>query len=364
VLSDKVPYYILDLLQITPTVHVEGLGRFEAIFHPAMVDLPQNKVKPPYIEPGFTDQEDAAAKYNLGEYIAYATGIDLPTAKDAIRVFARNVQERTANGEMWSIEKFGTFSRSALDNIRFTPDWDAFNLAFNGLETLDIKKEVDTRSQPVYIPPVFEAPVTTPSITPNEPEVNVYSPELLETKLPDTTIDQPVSPIVATDHNDQIDQTTTRLWWSILLSAIVLIAILCAYLAWDILSNRQKLDELKQIYPDTIVTLPPDLETVPSDSTPIAVTPAEVEEPTPIEEVQTPATPATEESCYVIVGAFSESANATRMMERLSSMGYTGEEIKSGALTKVAIVTTCDPSTLQKTLNDARASINPEAWIY
>lgn len=45
-LSDKVPYYILDLLQQAPSVYVEGLGRFEAIFHPALIDLPNARIKP------------------------------------------------------------------------------------------------------------------------------------------------------------------------------------------------------------------------------------------------------------------------------------------------------------------------------
>jgi cell division septation protein DedD len=143
----------------------------------------------------------------------------------------------------------------------------------------------------------------------------------------------------------------------------VLIAILCAYLAWDILSNRHKLDELTQIYPDTTVATPP-VVNAPVDSTPVTVTPVDEPETTPVEETQPQAPIETGESCYVVVGAFSDLSNASRMMERLSSMGYIGEEIKNGALTKVAIKTTCNATTLQKTLNDARASINPEAWIY
>ena len=342
---------------------MEGLGRFEAIFHPAMVDLPQNKVKPPYIEPGFTDEPDAGARHNLGEYMAYATGADLATAKDAIRVFARNVHERTANGEMWSIEKFGTFSRSAMDNIRFTPDWDAFNLSFNGLETLEIKAEVNTQRQPVFVPPVFDEPISSSSLAAKETEVIESPTYIAETKDQETVSDQIAPSIITASQDDQIDQTTTRLWWSILLSAIVLIAILCAYLAWDILSNRHKLDELTQIYPDTTVANPP-VVNAPSDSTPAAITPVDEPDTNSVPAEQPTAPIEDGETCYVVVGAFSDPSNASRMMDRLSDMGYIGEELKNGALTKVAIKTTCDASTLQKTLNDARASINPEAWIY
>ena len=51
------------------------------------------------------------------------------------------------------------------------------------------------------------------------------------------------------------------------------------------------------------------------------------------------------------------------MVARLESMGYVPEEIKGGSLTRVAIKTSCEQGNLQKVLNEARSSINPEAWI-
>jgi hypothetical protein len=64
------------------------------------------------------------------------------------------------------------------------------------------------------------------------------------------------------------------------------------------------------------------------------------------------------------VGAFGNPGNVQRMEERLTSLGYQSEQIQGGQLTKVAIRTSCEKNQLQKVLNEARTSINPESWIY
>lgn len=365
-LSGKVPYYILDLLQITPSVYVEGLGRFEAIFHAASVDLPDNKIKPPYIEPGFSDEATAYNDY-LARYIRFVSGVDTTVASDAILAFADQVRDRTSEGGMWTIEKFGTFSRSSFGNIRFTPDWDAFNLSFSGLETLDIKPKTVYHQAPVYVPPsIPDIEHITSGYRPAEEVTNTTHVEEEVTAVFDSA-----GTVIEAEKQEQpgnsVHETTNRLWWTILLSAIILIAILCAYLAWDIISNRHKLDDLKQIRDGIVTTAPTDTAVEIEDSATIDVTNIPVQEiPTPaVEPVQQvePGVPSGQ-ACYVVVGAFGEQANVTKMMDRLTSMGYTAEELNGGGLNKVAIRTSCDPAVLQKTLNDARASINPEAWIY
>jgi SPOR domain len=364
VLSDKVPYYILDLLQQVPSVYLEGLGRFEAIFHPAVIDLPQARIKPPFVEPGFRDDlEDP--NQTLEAYITYASGPDVGSPKEAIDEFVRKVYDRTTEGQTYLIDKFGTFSRSALGNIRFTPDWDAFNLSFSGLEVLDVKPAAPDYTYPStpYVPPPAEIVSSSVAIeiTP------VTSQDLPLEKTEPTPIATPhIEPQKGSDRIS-IEESTSRLWWIILTSALVLIAVLCAYLAWDILSNRQKLNDLKQIYPDTI-TATRNNETIPpiEDSTAIVQEdqqePQEVvPDPVPVE-TETPA--AGTEPCYVVVGAFTDPVNITKMIERLTSLGYTAEEIKGRSLTRVAIRTSCDQDSLQQLLNEARSNINPEAWIY
>ncbi|HQW04049.1 MAG TPA: SPOR domain-containing protein, partial [Saprospiraceae bacterium] len=68
--------------------------------------------------------------------------------------------------------------------------------------------------------------------------------------------------------------------------------------------------------------------------------------------------------CYVVVGAFTDPTNISKMVDRLTSLGYESELLKGGSLTRVAIRSSCDQEALQKLLNDARSSINPESWIY
>lgn len=355
------PYFILDLLQQTPAVFVHGLGRFEAIFHPAVIDLPADKIKPPYIEPDFQYDLDSPSDI-LPRYIAYATGNQLDVAKDAIAAFVRKVHELTENGMMYPIEKFGTFSRSGTGQIRFTPDWDAFNLSFSGLETISLstpRATSPTAQTYVTLPPVesWTAPeIKEEPIPVIESEQKEKEPEVIESKVHSET---------EATHQDRVDESTTRLWWIILTTAIVLIAVMCAYLAWDIISNRNKLNELRRIYPDTTATtiiqdsiLAPDSIQPITDGEDNQDTAATSEDPKPT------STPEVSSPCFVVVGAFSSAENIKRMSDRLQSLGHTVEEIRGGTLTRVAIRTSCEPSNLQQVLNDARSSINPEAWIY
>lgn len=359
-LSDKVPYYILDLLQQAPSVYVEGLGRFEAIFHPALIDLPNERIKPPYIEPDFKDDPEAPNE-TLANYIRYVSGPEIGSAEKAIAEFVTSVHENTSDGKTYLIEKFGTFSRSSLGNIRFTPDWDAFNLSFSGLEVLDLRKidEVKTTT-PVFVPPpvtydyptVIKEPV---SYVPAEPVAVV---EAIVEAEPATPNEEQIR------HQENINESTSRLWWIILTSALVLIAVLCAYLAWDIISNRKRLNELKQVYPDSSAILKmedsiPTPDTTSINNVPVT-TDTSISEVPPPENIQQP----TSNPCYVVVGAFNDPTNISKMVDRLTSLGYESELLKGRSLTRVAIRSSCDPEVLQKLLNDSRSSINPESWIY
>lgn len=355
--SDKVPYFILDLLQQVPFVYVQGLGRFDAIFHPAVVDIQQSQIKPPHLEPGFSagdhDERDI-----LPTYIYYVTGIDKEEALEHIRQFVSTVHHHVNTTGSYSIEKFGTFSKSAADNLHFTPDWDAFNLSFTGLAILDLHPastvlpEIKEPLIPEVITPVppeiIQVGYDTPSDTNRVTEHELQSPDRVE------------ETIVA---SDKISDSTSRLWWVILATALFLITILCGYLAWDIFSNQNQVNQVIAITNDSLANSSPDIiiidtiavikEELPADTPSVPSPEPTVEVPEPIEN-----------PCYIVVGAFTQSNNVIRMEERLASLGYASEQIKGGSLTRVAIRISCDEATVQKTLNDARSTINPEAWIY
>lgn len=359
-LADKVPYFIIDLLQQVPFVYVHGLGRFEAIFHPAMVDQAHSQIKPPYIEPEFTLNGESSDEI-LAAFIHYVSGIGKTAAENAIHEFVQRIKSNTEEGRTYPIEKFGTFSTSAAGNLRFTPDWDAFNLSFSGLEVVDLKPQIDNQNtvsdfkltpppKPVYTE-VVETPV-------HRIEEIKAEPEIIKEELP------AIDPEKTIRTQIEIDEHSSRLWWMILTIALVLIAVLCAYLAWDIISNRNKLNDFKQIYPDSTAGTSLDDRPYTPDTTPIPVENIPIDEPI-VKEDSNASEIVKEEianPCFVVVGAFSDADNVAKMVDRLKSMGYVSEKINGGALTKVAIKTSCD--SLQKVLNDARSSINPEAWIY
>jgi hypothetical protein len=165
VLSDQVPYFILDLLQQTPSIHVKGLGRFEAIFHPAVMDVPGSRIKPPYVQPAFNEQatdEDSL----LATYIHYTNGAAQEDIEQAIAAFVERVKEHVERNDHYVIDQFGSFSKSSMGSLRFTPDWDAFNLSFSGLEVIDLHPTVEPIkiSPPVVEPYVPIEPIITPEI--------------------------------------------------------------------------------------------------------------------------------------------------------------------------------------------------------
>jgi hypothetical protein len=357
--SEKVPYYILDLLQQVPSVYVPGLGRFDAIFHPAVVDIQHSRIKPPFIEPGFAANEHDAQNI-LPTYMYYVSGVPEEEAKENINEFVDTVHKKVDAGETYAIERFGSFSKSDAGILHFTPDWDAFNLSFIGLDVIDLHplKEKSSTDIPLHVGDTATEPLPAKNIPQYEPpsETNWVTdhelPEAEKIVAEVTPVPEPV-----------ISDSTSRLWWTILASALFLITILCGYLAWDILSNRDKMSRYIAVTNDTLETSSPDViivdtlefieEPLPADT--VEDTLPQVDEKIP-EEIADP--------CFVVVGAFSNADNVTRMENRLKELGYDTELIRGGALTRVAIRTGCDQPTLQKTLNDARSSVNPDSWIY
>ena len=356
--SEKVPYYILDLLQQVPSVYVSGLGRFDAIFHPAVVDIHNSRIKPPHVEPGFE-----AAGHDVSEilpsYMHYVSGMDKKEAAGSIDEFVERVNHHVNAGETYSIEKFGTFSKSSLDVLHFTPDWDAFNLSFRGLEVMDINLPLTSPPPRHEPPPVDFVPEPIPPIIKDS-----YEPATENSWVTDQEYPVPESEAETIEKTDIAD-STSRLWWTILMGALILITILCAYLVWDIISNRKRLNQYIAITNDSLATTTPDIiiiDTLDTIAEEIPVDSQQISEPEPEPEPVIPKS--NEKPCFVVVGAFSNPDNVTRMEARLKELGYAVEQIKGGTLTKVAISTSCDKESLNRTLAEARSGINPEAWIY
>ena len=356
--SEKVPYYILDLLQQVPSVYVPGLGRFDAIFHPAVVDIHNSRIKPPHVEPGFVAL-DHDAENILPTYMHYVSGISEEDAMNSISEFVDRVHHHIQAGESYSIDQFGTFSKSASDIVHFTPDWDAFNLSFIGLDVIDLNPVTEIRHETdSHVKDSTPEPVPAESAILPEPVTDTNW-------VTDQEISEPVREVVEpvpVPSSPVISDSTSRLWWTILATALFLITGLCAYLAWDILSNRDTVNRIIAITNDTLETSSPDVIIV--DTLEVTEEPLPSDTMAPVEPEPEPEPEPVEEPCFVVVGAFSNPDNVVRMEQRLEGMGYESEKITGGSLTRVAIRTTCDQATLQKTLNDARASINPDAWLY
>jgi cell division septation protein DedD len=289
------------------------------------------------------------------------SGVDVNEAKEAITSFVNDVRHHLENAESYTIDKFGTFSLSSSDILHFTPDWDAFNLSFRGLEIIDLQPVTEVIPTPIFSkPPVYTPEFTSQPVKPVEAVTETNDIETnkaaAETEPEIIVLDRP-----------EISEATTRLAWIILTSALILITVLCAYLAWDIMSDRKKIDQLAQLYPDTLVLtnefdIPVKMDSLNTHHDSVPVTPPPVAQPEPAKEpvvAEETGTP-----CFVVVGAFSNPGNVKKMVERLEGLGYKATEITGGSLTRVAIRTSCDKDNLEKILNEARTGINPASWIY
>ncbi|HEX5111863.1 MAG TPA: SPOR domain-containing protein [Saprospiraceae bacterium] len=328
------------------------------------MDVPGSRIKPPYIQPAFNEKETDEDAL-LATYIHYTNGADPAEIDQAIASFVQRVKDHVERNDHYVIDQFGSFSKSSTGGLRFTPDWDAFNLSFSGMEVIDLHPAVEPVkiSPPVVEPYIPIEPIITPEgIAPIKEEIH-------------SVPDRPEIVPVETRHEVIIDETTSRLWWTILATALVLITVLCVYLAWDIFSNRQKLADKVVTKPDTTVQvnptpIPPEaIDTSITQQTPEVTKDTEpVEETAPKPVPETPKAQATQTPdksyCYIIVGAFKDASNVSNMENRLISLGYEVEKIAGGTLTRVAIKSSCDKTILQQTLNDARSKVNPEAWIY
>jgi cell division septation protein DedD len=368
VLSDQVPYYIIDLLQQSPSVDIRGLGRFEAIFHPAVVDNSASQIKPPFLRPGF-EAIDVPQHGLLSQYISYVSGASPSVADQAIDDFVQRVVNETASGQVYEVEQFGAFAKTENNTIRFTPDWDAFNLSFRGLDVIDLQDK-----RPEYKP--AEQEITAPEFS-HADSVVISSPVIASDPIPEPESKINLVPEilpVEPSNRTGIEESTSRLWWIILISALFLITVLCGYLAWDILSNRNKLNDIAAVIPDSTSVAQPGDATQIIDSSVIEVKPLPIDtqelppaeskpDPTPTPPKSEPPK-STGEYCYVVVGAFADPDNITRMEKQLADLGYTSELLKGRTITRVAIRTSCDKDSLHTILNTARATINPEAWIY
>src|SRR5690606_35305418 len=174
----------------------------------------------------------------------------------------------------------------------------------------------------------------------------------------------PVPPV-----EPQYSKAGSKLLWYVLLVAIVLIAGICIWLALDIIQQRAAL--LAGSTPeDTTSTLSEQL--IAEDT--IAMSETDnfmVQEPdenltdtTQTTIIESPEVKPDTSHCYIVVGAFTSDENIQRMMVRLNDMGYTAVKLSGGNLTRVAIQTACERHELQQTLDKARSTIHPEAWIY
>ena len=359
--SEKVPYYILDLLQQVPSVYVQGLGRFDAIFHPAVIDLQQSQIKPPYIQPDFIPRVESEMEI-LPTYIHYVSGVEIDAAKQSIAEFVDDVVRRIDAGESYNIEKFGTFSKSTSNILHFTPDWDAFNLSFNSLKVIDLHPIAEHKAPAQEIKESSPLQVTS-TYTPEDVKTVRIEHDVVTEEIAEVPVIEANQENVPPRHTE-VSESTSRLAWIILTTALLLITILCAYLAWDIISDRKRMNQMTQLTPDTLIItnefdIPVLMDTV---SNPAVTPPIEIEEKDTIQ--QPVVQEETEPPCYIVVGAFTNADNIERMVNQIEGLGYKSMKLKGGNLTRVAISTSCDKENLQKVLGEARSGINPEAWIY
>lgn len=359
------PYFILDLIQQVPFVEVPHLGRFEAVLDPAVIDIQRAEAYPPQLRTRF-HAEDIEKSQLLSAYMHYASGIEVKDAEAGIEEFVQQILKKTKDYGTYSINGFGTFTNTYDETLRFTPDWEAFNVSFSGLKSIHLPFQVAKEEESSFVesPQENYSGLEDVPTQLNEVEVDISKPEEVA-----ENVNSEITPISNEPERVEAepDSVSANLWWGILISALILISFLCAYLAYDIISNRNRVPDLGEqpivVIQDSVSYQPTtsidSVDEVQPDTNSGTIDSPATTQPTQVEPMTQDPT-----ACYIIVGAFTDEDNMIRMEEKLSSAGMQSARITGSNLTRIGIPTACDQASKLQTLQKAKSEITAQAWIY
>ncbi len=396
---------MLRFLDQLPELHLPGLGSFYRVETPARVDLEAKSVYPPSRKNRFEYDEEVDASLFEG-FLEYQTGKPRKFCRQAVRSFVNDLLLRLKKDGSVSYPHFGTFKTDAQSNIRFLSDPAYENARYMAFRPVSLQ---------IYMPgePEQEHPSSTQH---DQPAISTAPVETVETGSGTSPVDhQPAQIIhqagdaVATSVEDtretgvstadQNGQPNTAgrsgtgkkipVWPWYYGSILLLLLVMALLFLYDgvpapFFDSQEVVGEVVDPEPGNVLEGrvdtpfsqgPVENRTEAGGTTEAGLPPATdegqssgagSEEASVDDHPEAPsgiADPYAMADCMVVVGAFREKMNVTRMQARLEDMGYMPHLMEKGSLTLVGVKRPCRTAELRSVLYMLRNEIEGGSWV-
>lgn len=402
-MNKKIEQYIFEILYKKNKVIIPGIGTFQHVYRPPVINHAAGKISSPTSETEFLEMAQSDNEY-LMRYIMEEEGCTQAQATSYIERFALDVRAKLDQGRPVQLDGIGMILQDSQGKIQFIEDNESpLSKQHYGLPDMDIEpvtRNTQSSTETPYTPPTEKAAEQTTATTP-----------------------------------DYTNQTTTQQvkknssTWTV---PIILGLVLAALLIWgaytifgsssssdddpiEVSDNIENLNiKPEDEYSHTMTTEPetvtladsgavdpnvaspdepakaeskeapapvqpklikpaeqpakeatPKQESKPVEKTPPATnTPAKPKNPAataPKENKEVKPAPKTSGDCVVMVGAFQSVENIQLMTSKIKAAGFSVFQGKRNGLTTIGARVTC--SEAQSKLQEIKKNINPKAYL-
>lgn len=315
--------YIGELLYHHDAVAVPGLGTFVNAYRPAEIDQVKGELHPPGKGATFNPNlvTDDGLLVNI---LQNRHQLDLDTAKATLQQYAEELKAALERQEIIDFPEVGRLYQDYENNLQFLPDHNNFSLEAYGLPTVDAYPVARPRS-------------TTPP------------------------------PPVTTSKSGAHRTANYALIGAIALGTVVIL-VAGYFLLFD---HTRPAEEALLPVPTSRVNVSPSNEATDSmaeeqtdtgrvSSSPKAESPAAEED----WDSEKPTSAPGQKRLVIIIGAFGDKSNVTRLVDDIYDAGYEPYTEQSGSLTKVGVQRAyTEPQEVEQTLNDVRNRFNSDAKL-
>ena len=404
-MQNRISYYITSLLHLHGSVRIPGLGKIAQSKEPAREEMLHDRIAPPQTLSTFVPDKTHRGSL-LERYIVYKTNLSRTKVRKELLQYAKQIHIQAGDGATADLGYLGTMVQGSRD-LEFRPNETFLNPGHAALTKVPLPpylkdpEQADQKTVPdapyeLSLPPLVSAwpeheegehhredlEVPSETIAPdNHPDPDVVHEDipavLPATKKAQSPEPPEVVPVAEARRNHR---------WVIPVAAGVLLLV---FLAGFLLLRRDR-DHIAETVLRTDRTERQDiiLEPVPAESTdqqdnaqivladtgshPVEEEASVSREPQYAPETEPPPAvpPATDsgtaagsKSCMVVVGAFSLTRNADRMIQRLSALGFETRSVQKGNLAQIGIPADCDASDLDMLVTQVRNAVEPTAWV-
>jgi hypothetical protein len=412
-MQNRISYYILSLLHLNDSVKIPGIGKLEQHRRPAQKRDGTGLLSPPQTETTFIQQESVRGGL-LERYIAYKTNASRTKVRKELVQYVRQVRDTAQDQGTASLEHLGNLSGDA--HLTFNRRPELLNPGHTALNASplpphlrpNLVPEDPAESASESMTPAFvtswpdqdrgehqseNLEIPSETIAPETP----IEPEVPHTTVPVTTaaIPEQITAAATIETEPETRKKSRQLWLLPVLGALLIAFCLAAFflisrdradvtIAEPDLVHVDESDEVPELIdpyvvpedtnenaaevipddPGTPATLEDESQELLSDEHPLSRenTAADPEIPPQPVESSDSSLSGTQE-CIVVVGAFTLTSNADRMMELLRSQGYPVRSIQKGKLAQVGVPVNCVGSDVDDIVAALRSNIEASAWV-